>query len=154
MEIVDIKTALNERWQKQREATQNKCNHRKGGDIHDLTQGNSDKYAVIKHELPTGGLLVICQRCGKEWHPYNKFTGAAPTPGWEVAVNFYTDNVSSGSSSFNSCIEEQLRGLKQQLVKLGKELLETRQELAQERTKSIWTRIKETIYALLKARGE
>jgi hypothetical protein len=54
---------------------QNKCTHRKGGtassrDITVLaTGGNSNQYAVIKHQMINGDIWVRCLRCGKTWAP-------------------------------------------------------------------------------------
>jgi hypothetical protein len=93
-----------------REAAQNRCNHRKGGvDARAFLegQGTSAMYAINKHKLPNGGYMVICARCGKEWHPADKYhveggivTPKPATPGWEVAVNWPSDNTPSTSSTF------------------------------------------------------
>ena len=44
--------------------------------------------------------MVLCQRCLKEWHPADPFTGVPATEGWEWAMNQPTDNFPSGSSLF------------------------------------------------------
>jgi hypothetical protein len=108
------------------ERIQSNCNHRKGGhagharshNLNFLYEGNASApylrdefgfmnydyrvpiYAVIKHRLPIGGILVLCQRCGKEWHPADPVTGKPATKGWEQAVTFNTDNKTSASVQF------------------------------------------------------
>lgn len=93
-----------------RKASQDHCNHRKGGRgpegvMHG--QGTDDAYAVIRHRLPHRMFFVLCQRCGKEWHPENKWNVEngiiRPLPaseGWREAMNFPTDNSPSASSDF------------------------------------------------------
>ena len=71
-------------------------------------EGDDPKYAVIKHRLPYGGVMVLCQRCGKEWHPANPYfvndfgrvENKPADTGWAEAVRFPTDNTASGSSLF------------------------------------------------------
>lgn len=89
---------------------QTQCNHRKGGvgpEALILGQGSSAMYSIIKHKLPSGNYFVICSRCGKEWHPYEKYNVEGgqivpkpATPGWEQAINWPTDNTASVSSTF------------------------------------------------------
>lgn len=93
-----------------REANQKRCNHRKGGRGPDAVmrgQGSDAEFAVIKHRLPYGEYMVLCQRCGKEWHPANKWNTEngvlkpiPATEGWSEAINFNTDNSASASSDF------------------------------------------------------
>jgi hypothetical protein len=93
-----------------REAAQTRCNHRKGGvDARAFLegQGTSAMYCVNKHKLPNGNYMVICQRCGKEWHPADKWfvvdgvnVPKPATPGWAEAINFPTDNTPSTSGTF------------------------------------------------------
>lgn len=51
------------------------CTHRKGGtassrDVRVLSAGgNSNQYAVIKHQMINGDIWVRCLRCGKTWAP-------------------------------------------------------------------------------------
>jgi len=58
-----------------KEAQQNKCTHRKGGVIQQrdmsvlTTGGNSNQYAVIKHQMINGDMWVLCLRCTKIWVP-------------------------------------------------------------------------------------
>lgn len=88
---------------KQREMNQLNCNHRKGGIGAEAVmrgQGSDAMYAVIKHKLPHGKYFVLCQRCGKEWHPPVPILGEKGTPGYNDAVNWPTDNSPSGSSTF------------------------------------------------------
>jgi hypothetical protein len=64
---------------RQQEATDNyrfnHCTHRKGGmasarDVRVLsTGGNSNQYAVIKHQMINGDIWVRCLRCGRTWAP-------------------------------------------------------------------------------------
>lgn len=93
-----------------REANQKRCNHRKGGRGPEAIMrgmGSDPEYAIIKHRLPHGEYMGLCQRCGKEWMPANKWNTEngvlRPTPateGWEWAMNANTDNSSSASSDF------------------------------------------------------
>lgn len=56
-------------------ARQKACTHRKGGSVspRDMsvlnTGGNSEQYAVIKHQMINGDIWVRCLRCGKTWSP-------------------------------------------------------------------------------------
>jgi hypothetical protein len=51
------------------------CTHKKGGiattrDVRVLTTGgNSEQYAVLKHQMINGDIWVRCLRCGKTWKP-------------------------------------------------------------------------------------
>lgn len=95
------------------EQTISRCVHRKGGKgVESMYRGNDSNYAVIKHQLPTGPIIVICQRCPKVW--------SAPDPAliskgataeqrrqyarelkeYTEALNFPTDNEMSGSQLF------------------------------------------------------
>ena len=87
----------------QREANQANCNHRKGGIGAEAVmrgQGTDAMYAVIKHKLPNGRYFILCQRCGKEWHPAEPLFGVKATPGYDEALRFPSDNSPSGSSTF------------------------------------------------------
>lgn len=81
-------------FQKETEKRQNQCNHRCGGNGMDAVngQGTDSKYAVIKHRLPWGALMVLCMRCQKQWLPGDT--------GYEEAVGYPTDNKMSASSQF------------------------------------------------------
>jgi hypothetical protein len=89
------------------------CWHKKGGKgVESLARGNDHNYAVVKHILPTGEMVVICQRCKGEWHPPNtnlnrrnatKEQKAEYKRLWEEymwAVNLPTDNTTSGTQLF------------------------------------------------------
>lgn len=87
----------------QRAAQQAHCNHRKGGRGPDAVmrgQGDSAMYSVIKHKLPGNYWMVLCQRCGKEWHQGSQLLNEPQTPGFQDAIQFPTDNTASGSSIF------------------------------------------------------
>jgi hypothetical protein len=88
----------------QRNAQQESCNHLKGGTGAEAFlrgQGDSPYYAIIKHKLPSGKYMVLCQRCGKEWHPADKFDKSVKeTPGYQQALSWPTNNSASGSSTF------------------------------------------------------
>jgi hypothetical protein len=94
----------------QRASREANCNHRKGGRGADAVmrgQGDDSMYSVVKHKLPAGSHFVLCQRCGKEWHPANKWNieggkivPIPATPGWAEAMQWPTDNSMSASSTF------------------------------------------------------
>lgn len=87
----------------QRDLQQSHCNHHKGGTGAEafLTgQGSDAEYCVIKHRLPCGRYFVLCQRCGKEWHPAQAIFGIVETPGYTEALGYTTKNVASGSGTF------------------------------------------------------
>lgn len=87
----------------QREAQQRACNHLKGGTGAEAFLrglGDSPYYAVIKHKLPCNKYFVLCQRCGKEWHPAQPLFGIEETLGYQQAIAFNTNNSASGSTSF------------------------------------------------------
>lgn len=90
-------------FMKQREMQQDSCNHRKGGvgaEAFLTGQGDSSYYSVIKHKLPCNQHMVLCQRCGKEWHPAQPVFGLKETPGYQDAIRYNTNNTASSSSSF------------------------------------------------------
>lgn len=95
------------------ELLQSRCAHRKGGKgVAMLYQGNDTNFAVVKHILSHGPLIVVCQRCSKIWRPPNKALnrkGATPEERKEYrrlyeeyqwAVNLPTDNETSGTKLF------------------------------------------------------
>ena len=54
----------------QQRAIQASCWHKKGGKGREnLLHGNDANYAVIKHTLSHGPMIVVCQRCSKVWEP-------------------------------------------------------------------------------------
>lgn len=91
-----------------REALQAQCTHMKGGTV--TTQdpsvvmnghgSDSTDFALIRHALPAGNLMLLCQRCLKEWYGPNPLTGEAATPGFAEAKRWPTKNHPSGSSQF------------------------------------------------------
>lgn len=89
------------------------CWHRKGGKGAGwLQHGDSTQYAVIKHTLSHGPIIVICQRCPKVWLPpdpkLNARTASAEQRReykrlWDEyiwALNLPTDNEPSGTQLF------------------------------------------------------
>jgi len=75
-----------------------------------MDRGDDSKYAVIKHQLPHGPIIVICQRCYKLWHKpdalpknYSKVEReqyVAALDEYNKALNFPTDNEMSGNQMF------------------------------------------------------
>ena len=110
LETARAKTLATMQFLANREANQKSCNHRKGGRGPDAVmrgRGDDANRCVIFHKLPVGGTMVLCQRCGKEWMPANKWNTEngiikplPATPGWEDAIQWNTDNSPSGSSTF------------------------------------------------------
>jgi len=86
-----------------RKATQEHCNHRKGGTGAGAVingEGSDSMFAIFKHKLPDGKYFVLCSRCGREWRAGNKILNIPETPGFSEAINWPTDNSPSGSSTF------------------------------------------------------
>lgn len=116
-EIASAKRLATLQFLAARKANQDRCNHRKGGRGPDAImrgQGDDASYAIIKHRLPHREFMALCQRCGKEWMPPNKWNveggvlkpllathGPNPMDNWEWAVNINTDNTPSASSDFS-----------------------------------------------------
>jgi predicted Zn finger-like uncharacterized protein len=53
-------------------AVRRTCNHKMGGKSREnlmTGRGNSDQYCVVKVKLPTGDVMVRCQRCRTVWVP-------------------------------------------------------------------------------------
>lgn len=110
IEAARSKTLATMQFLASREANQKACNHRKGGRGPDAVmrgRGDDANYAVVPHGLPDGSMLVLCQRCGKEWYSERKWNTEngvlkpiPATPGFDQAINFNTDNSPSGSSRF------------------------------------------------------
>lgn len=89
-------------------ALQEHCTHMKGGVV---VQGNASvvmngqgtdnsDYCIIRHVLPAGNLMLLCQRCLQEEHGPNPLTGEPATAGYEKFKRFPTKNHTSGSSQF------------------------------------------------------
>lgn len=104
----DINRAL-ARQKAQHEA----CWHKKGGKgVEMLSRGTDNYYAVVKHQLAHGPIIVICQRCGKVWEPPPvELNRRKATPedkaeyrrlytDYVKAVEFPTDNLMSGTQLF------------------------------------------------------
>jgi hypothetical protein len=93
------------------------CTHRKGGIINNLKsqqsiglalyQGNSNQYAVIKHQMINRDIWVRCLRCGKWWKPPCRSEFKLDRDYWkamfeyEEALEFPTMNTMSGSVQYN-----------------------------------------------------
>ena len=89
--------------------TQNRCNHKKGGNgIPGYVggQGNDSHYAVMKHTMCWGDVWVRCMRCGKTWKPpVRKFYESEEEylkdyVEYQAALNFQTNNTGSSSYQF------------------------------------------------------
>lgn len=76
-----------------------------GGSVSNFPSGTDKSYAVIKHRLPTGGLMIRCTRCGEEWQPINIDELTPASPGWEEAINFETINVTSESGIYGRAVK-------------------------------------------------
>jgi hypothetical protein len=94
-----------------RKAQQDACWHKKGGKgVSMLSQGNDHNYAVIKHQLCHGPIIVVCQRCTKLWEPPLKPARGASAEDkakyredlaeYNRALNLPTDNEQSGTQLF------------------------------------------------------
>lgn len=73
---------------------QHSCNHHKGGvDIAGVRgQGTHNLFSIVKHQLPTGDIMVLCQRCSKIWQPGDE--------NYYAMLNAPTDNTMSTSVQF------------------------------------------------------
>jgi hypothetical protein len=89
------------------------CWHKKGGKgVEMLSRGNDHNYAVVKHQLCHGPIIVICQRCGHIEEPpdprlnrrsASKDEKAEYKRQWESYqwwFNLPTDNTQSGTQLF------------------------------------------------------
>jgi hypothetical protein len=92
-----------------RKASQDNCNHRKGGIGREAVmqgQGTDAMYAVIKHQLPNGVWSVTCERCHKEWKGEFRIGSVLIEPAvpskeeFVQAIAFPTDNSPSRSGQF------------------------------------------------------
>ena len=103
---------LNDGLRRQK-AIQDACWHKKGGKgVTMLSQGNDHNYAVVKHTLSHGPVIVICQRCSKVWEPPNTALNARSASKedkalyrqqydeYQRALNLPTDNEPSGTQLF------------------------------------------------------
>jgi hypothetical protein len=94
-----------------RKAQQDACWHKKGGKgVTMLSQGNDHNFAVVKHQLCHGPIIVVCQRCSKLWEPPLKPAKGASAEErtkyredlaeYHRALNLPTDNEQSGTQLF------------------------------------------------------
>jgi hypothetical protein len=91
-----------------RQARQRGCSHRKGGvaerGAKELPNGTDGVFALLKHQLPSGDWWILCQRCGGEWYPEDRFTGKPATIiggfSYRDALMAPTDNSPSKSCVF------------------------------------------------------
>jgi len=92
-------------------AAEDNCAHRKGGKGKEMWfSGNDSNYAVVKHILSHGPMIVICQRCNKVWEPPPLALRSGSTEDrreykrlyveYQAAVNLPTDNETSGARLF------------------------------------------------------
>ena len=91
---------------------QNRCAHRKGGkNLEQFFDGNDSNYAVIKHTLSHGPVIICCQRCAKVWSapaPLNPDATKEQRAAWDAEMKEYraalalpTDNEPSGAVLFD-----------------------------------------------------
>ncbi len=108
MRTRQLALAKNEAIQKAAEAG---CAHRKGGKGKEMWfSGNDSNFAVVKHILSHGPMIIICQRCNKVWEqPPNELRNGTPEERreykrlyqeYQAAVNLPTDNETSGARLF------------------------------------------------------
>jgi hypothetical protein len=94
-------------------AIQDNCWHKKGGKgVAMLAHGNDHNYAVVKHQLCHGPIIIICQRCCKVVEPPDPaLNSRKATPEqkaeykrlyeeYQVWLNLPTDNEMSGTQLF------------------------------------------------------
>jgi hypothetical protein len=114
MRTRQLALAKNDAIQKAAEAN---CAHRKGGKGKEMWfSGNDSNYAVVKHILSHGPMIVICQRCNKVWEPppiaLRRGTGEERREykrlytEYQAAVNLPTDNETSGARLFEFTSEQ------------------------------------------------
>ena len=100
-------------------AIQDACWHKKGGKgVQMLFQGSDHHYAVVKHTLSHGPLIVLCQRCSKVWEQPPLALNARSASKedkalyqklydeYQWALNLPTDNEPSGTQLFVITREE------------------------------------------------
>jgi hypothetical protein len=89
------------------------CWHKKGGKgVEMLSRGNDHNYAVVKHQLGHGPIIIICQRCGHVEEPPDQALNSRKATTEQKAeykrlyeryiwwLNLPTDNVMSGTQLF------------------------------------------------------
>jgi hypothetical protein len=82
------------------EAIRKACSHMKGGNRGNIGGNDPTDYALVKHFLPSGALMILCLRCGQEEYSDNPLTGQPATPGFAAFNRLPTKNHTSGSSLF------------------------------------------------------
>lgn len=82
------------------EAIRRSCSHMKGGNRGNIGGNDPTDYALVKHFLPSGALMILCLRCGQEEYSDNPLTGQPATPGFSAFNRLPTKNHTSGSSLF------------------------------------------------------
>jgi hypothetical protein len=108
--ITDKQNALKRNAAIQAQA-QSICVHKKGGKgKENWFNGNDSDYAVVKHILSHGPMIVVCQRCGCLWEPppLELRNGTAEEKReykrlyveYRAATEFPTDNMTSGARLF------------------------------------------------------
>jgi hypothetical protein len=94
------------------------CPHRKGGkNMAGLLKGNDANHSIVRHTLPLGEIMVLCQRCFKIWRrPDRKLLkGSAEDKAkyhvllqhYREALEFPTDNEDSGTQIFMAYSNEE-----------------------------------------------
>ena len=94
-------------------AMQDSCWHKKGGKgVSMLSRGNDSNYAVVKHQLCHGPIIIVCQRCSKVVEPpdpaLNRKRATAEQKAeyrrlyeeYQWWLNLPTDNEMSGTQLF------------------------------------------------------
>lgn len=94
-------------------AMQDGCWHKKGGKgVEMLSHGNDHNYAVVKHQLCHGPIIIICQRCSRVVEPPDPALNAKKATPEQKAeykrlyveyqwwLNLPTDNEMSGTQLF------------------------------------------------------
>lgn len=102
-----------------RKAIEDDCWHKKGGKgVAMLARGNDHNYAVVKHQLCHGPIIVVCQRCGKKVEPPDPALNTRKATAEQKAeykrlyeeytiwLNLPTDNEMSGTQLFVVSREE------------------------------------------------
>lgn len=90
---------------------QSRCYHKKGGKgVQMLFQGNDSDYALVKHTLSHGPMIVICSRCARVWEKPARLPKTATAEEktayriqleeFQWAINAPTDNEPSGTNLF------------------------------------------------------
>jgi hypothetical protein len=95
------------RSERQRLHNQRVCKHRKGGRDNKFANGNAPDYSIILNTYPTGAMIFMCTRCGKEVpKPDAKLKKTDPKlyaemwETWKLWASYPTDNTPSGGKIF------------------------------------------------------